>query len=143
MQRLIQYFGKGIANVINIVDPDVIVIGGGLGQIDELYTDGVAEASKLVFNPRVETIFVKPKLGDSAGVFGAVLLRSPDSVVVAARFIEKLGFCIALFEDNLRRAIPIFFVELIFEPGHCRMSFRRRAWSRSRCPAPSPCIKKT
>lgn len=74
MQRLIQFFGKGIASIINTLDPDVIVIGGGVGQIDELYTDGVAEASKWVFNPRVETIFLKPKLGDSAGVFGAALL---------------------------------------------------------------------
>ena len=74
MQRLIQFFGKGIATIINTLDPDVIVIGGGVGQIDELYTDGVAEASKWVFNPRVETIFAKPKLGDSAGVFGAALL---------------------------------------------------------------------
>ncbi len=74
MARLIQFFGKGIATVINTLDPDVIVLGGGLGHIDELYTDGVAEASKWVFNPTVETIFARPKLGDSAGVFGAALL---------------------------------------------------------------------
>ncbi|MFN4256310.1 MAG: ROK family protein [Saprospiraceae bacterium] len=74
MDRLVQYFGKAIAVVINIIDPDVVVIGGGVGNIDRLYTDGVAEVKKWVFNPRVDTIFVKPKLGDSAGVFGAALL---------------------------------------------------------------------
>ncbi len=74
MDRLVQYFGKAIAAVINILDPDVIVIGGGVGNIDRLYTDGVAEVKKWIFNPRVDTIFVKPKLGDSAGVFGAALL---------------------------------------------------------------------
>jgi len=74
MDHLIHYFGKAIAVVINILDPDVIVIGGGVGNIDRLYTDGVQEALKYLFNPRIDTIFVKPKLGDSAGVFGAALL---------------------------------------------------------------------
>ena len=74
MDHLIHYFGKAIAVVINIVDPDVIVIGGGVGNIDRLYTDGVQEAKKHLFNDRIDTIFVKPKLGDSAGVFGAALL---------------------------------------------------------------------
>lgn len=74
MDRLIHFFGKALAVVINIVDPDVIVIGGGVGNIDRLYTDGVAEVRKHLFNPRIDTIFLKPKLGDSAGVFGAALL---------------------------------------------------------------------
>ena len=74
MDRLVYFFGKAIAVVINILDPDVIVIGGGVGNIDRLYTDGVQEALKYLFNPRIDTIFLKPKLGDSAGVFGAALL---------------------------------------------------------------------
>lgn len=74
MDRLVHFFGKAVAVVINIMDPDVIVIGGGVGNIDRLYTDGVQEALKYLFNPRIDTIFVKPKLGDSAGVFGAALL---------------------------------------------------------------------
>ena len=72
--RLIYFFGKAIANIINILDPDAIVLGGGVGNIDALYTEGVAEATKYVFNPRLDTVFLKPKLGDSAGVFGAALL---------------------------------------------------------------------
>lgn len=74
MDRLVHFFGKAVAVVINIMDPDVIVIGGGVGNIDRLYTDGVQEALKYLFNPRIDTIFAKPKLGDSAGVFGAALL---------------------------------------------------------------------
>ncbi len=74
MDRLIQFFGKAIAVVINIMDPDAIVLGGGVGNIDRLYTDGVAEAKKHLFNPRIDTVFLKPELGDSAGVFGAALL---------------------------------------------------------------------
>lgn len=74
IQRLIHFFGKGIANVINILDPDVIVLGGGLSNIDLLYIDGVEEAKKFVFNSRLDTLFLRPKLGDSAGVFGAAFL---------------------------------------------------------------------
>lgn len=74
MQRLTHFFGKAIANVINIIDPDVIILGGGLGNIDLLYTEGVKAVEQFIFNSRVETKFLKPKLGDSAGVFGAALL---------------------------------------------------------------------
>ena len=74
MERLIHYFGKSIAYIINILDPDAIVLGGGVGNIDLLYTEGVKEAAKHVFNYQLDTLFFKPALGDSAGVFGAALL---------------------------------------------------------------------
>ncbi|MCS6930332.1 MAG: ROK family protein [Saprospiraceae bacterium] len=74
IDRLVHYFGKAIAVVINILDPDAIVLGGGVGNIERLYSDGVAEAGKHLFNPRIDTVFLKPKLGDSAGVFGAAFL---------------------------------------------------------------------
>lgn len=74
MERLVHFFAKGISNVINILDPDAIVLGGGLGNIDLLYSEGVQEVEKYVFNNRLDTLFLKPKLGDSAGVFGAALL---------------------------------------------------------------------
>lgn len=76
MERLIHFFGKGLSNVINILDPDVVVLGGGLGNIEELYTLGVKSVEKHIFNPRFETIIAKPKLGDSGGVFGAAFLGS-------------------------------------------------------------------
>lgn len=74
MDRLLHFYGKGMAAVINIMDPDVVVLGGGVGNINRLYTDGPAEILKHLFNPRVDTVFLRPKLGDSAGVFGAALL---------------------------------------------------------------------
>jgi fructokinase len=74
INRLIHFFGKAIAVVINIVDPQAIVLGGGVGNIDLLYTLGREEVAKHVFNNRLDTLFLKPKLGDSAGVFGAALL---------------------------------------------------------------------
>lgn len=74
VRRLLEFFGKGIANIINILDPDAIVLGGGVGNVDLLYTEGVEEVKKYIFNNRFDTVFLKPKLGDSAGVFGAALL---------------------------------------------------------------------
>ncbi len=74
INRLTHFFGKAISVVIDIVDPDVVVIGGGLGNIDYLYTDGVNSAREYVFNNSLETVFLKPELGDSAGVFGAAML---------------------------------------------------------------------
>lgn len=74
LDRLVHFFGLAISTIINVLDPDVIVLGGGVGNIPELYNRGVAEATKYIFNPRLETKIVKPKLGDSAGVFGAAYL---------------------------------------------------------------------
>lgn len=74
LDRLHHFFGKGVANLIDILDPDVIVIGGGVGNIDSIYTEGVRWVEKYVFNFRLDTVFLKPKLGDSAGVFGAAAL---------------------------------------------------------------------
>ena len=73
-ERLITYFGKGLSNVVNIIDPEVIVLGGGLSNIDELYNEGYEELKKHVFNPTFNTPILRPKLGDSAGVYGAALL---------------------------------------------------------------------
>ena len=76
VERLINYFGLGLSNVINILDPDIIVIGGGVGNIDLLYEAGPSAIKKYVFdtNKRFHTTIAKPKLGDSAGVFGAAFL---------------------------------------------------------------------
>ncbi len=74
IDRLVYFFGKGIASVINIIDPEVIVLGGGVGNIPDLYDRGLESAAKFSFNTRLETKIVRPKLGDSAGVFGAALL---------------------------------------------------------------------
>lgn len=74
MRRLFTYFGRALGTVVNIVDPDVIVIGGGVGNIDRLYTEGVSQVAPYVFDHVFETPVVKPLLGDSAGVFGAAYL---------------------------------------------------------------------
>jgi fructokinase len=76
LDRLTHFFGKALSVVVNILDPDVIVVGGGVGNIDVLYSAGVESLRKHVFNTRLETPVVKPLLGDSAGVFGAAFLAN-------------------------------------------------------------------
>jgi predicted NBD/HSP70 family sugar kinase len=76
IERLIQFFGLGLSNVINILDPDVIVLGGGLSNLDVLYDEGARSVRRHVFNPTFDTPILRPSLGDSAGVFGAALLSS-------------------------------------------------------------------
>ncbi len=71
----LENFGHGLANVIDILDPDAIVLGGGLSNIDFLYTEGKMSVSEKVFSDYVDTPILKNKLGDSAGVYGAALLR--------------------------------------------------------------------
>lgn len=67
-------FGQAAANLIAVLDPDVVVLGGGLSNVDELYTRGVEEVRRRVFSDSLETPIVKHALGDSAGVIGAALV---------------------------------------------------------------------
>jgi len=79
VERMVHFFGMALSVVVNILDPDVIVIGGGLGNIDLLYTEGRVSLQNYIFNDRVfDTPMVRPKLGDSAGVFGAAFLTDVD-----------------------------------------------------------------
>ncbi|MFM7796710.1 MAG: ROK family protein [Candidatus Nitrosotenuis sp.] len=73
-EEFLSNFGTSLANVIDILDPDVIVLGGGLSNIDFLYTLGKNQVYDNVFSDQFDTPILKNKLGDSAGVFGAALL---------------------------------------------------------------------
>ncbi len=77
MERLLFYFGKALAQVINILDPDICILGGGVGSIELLYSKEVVEAiEKHLFTSELRIPLLRPLLGDSAGVFGAALLTS-------------------------------------------------------------------
>ena len=67
-------FGLSLANVIDILDPDVIVLGGGVSNIDFLYNEGKNSIYEKVFSDIADTPITKNELGDSAGVFGACML---------------------------------------------------------------------
>lgn len=71
MLRYYDRLARALASVINIIDPDVIVLGGGLSNIEELYEKIPELWAQYVFSDRVETKFVPAKYGDSSGVRGA------------------------------------------------------------------------
>lgn len=68
------WLAKGLASVINIFDPDVIVLGGGMSNIDSLYEIVPSIWHQWVFSDRVDTKLLPPKWGDSSGVRGAAWL---------------------------------------------------------------------
>ncbi|MBX3230771.1 MAG: ROK family protein [Labilithrix sp.] len=70
----IELFGRALALVINVLDPDTIVLGGGVSNVDALYTRGRDAVAREIFNDELRTRIVKHALGDSAGVLGAALL---------------------------------------------------------------------
>lgn len=75
LERLREKFAESIAAVINILDPDAIVLGGGVGNIPLLYESRTRECVlSNIFNKELRTRILPPILGDSAGVFGAALL---------------------------------------------------------------------
>jgi fructokinase len=69
--------GRGLAHVINILDPDVIVLGGGLSNLARLYENVPAIWDRWVFSDRVDTVLRKARHGDSSGVRGAAWLWPP------------------------------------------------------------------
>ncbi len=76
-QCLEQYhdrLARGLAHVINILDPDVIVLGGGMSNIQSLYRAVPERWLQYVFSDVVNTRLVAPKYGDSSGVRGAAWL---------------------------------------------------------------------
>jgi predicted NBD/HSP70 family sugar kinase len=67
---------RGLAMVINILDPDAIVLGGGLSAIDATYVEVPRRWGRHVFSDRVDTALLRPVHGDDSGVLGAARLWS-------------------------------------------------------------------
>lgn len=65
---------RALASVVNVLDPEVIALGGGMSNIASLYTNVPWLWGKYVFSDRVDTRLVKAKYGDSSGVRGAAWL---------------------------------------------------------------------
>jgi len=75
-KEFLENFGIGLANIIEILDPDIIVLGGGVSNIPFLYDEAKKEVHGRVLGNFTKTPILKNSLGDSAGVFGACLLSS-------------------------------------------------------------------
>jgi len=78
MHQYIDQLARSLASVINILDPDVIVFGGGLSNIDELYQHVATRLPSYVFSDTVNTKLTKALHGDSSGVRGAAWLAISD-----------------------------------------------------------------
>ncbi len=74
LQRYEDRLARGLASVINLLDPEVIVLGGGMSNIPRLYDNVPRRVADYVFSDRVTTRLVPPRHGDSSGVRGAAWL---------------------------------------------------------------------
>ncbi|MFK8067992.1 MAG: ROK family protein [Gammaproteobacteria bacterium] len=78
-KSLLEYarrLAKSLASVINLMDPDIIVLGGGLSNIQQIYTSVPDMWGEYVFSDRVDTRLVSAKYGDASGVRGAAWLNN-------------------------------------------------------------------
>jgi fructokinase len=78
LQRYENRLARALASVINILDPDVIVLGGGLSNIGRLYENVPKLWARWVFSDRVDTRLLPPRHGDASGVRGAAWLHHQD-----------------------------------------------------------------
>ena len=72
--RYINRVARGLSVVVNTLDPDILVMGGGMSNVDELYTDLPPELARYIFSTVFETPIRKAVHGDSSGVRGAAWL---------------------------------------------------------------------
>ena len=79
MNRLADRMARGLAVMINVLDPDVIVVGGGLSNIDSLYPAVREMLPDYPFGGSVDTPIVRAMHGDSSGVRGAAWLWPPEA----------------------------------------------------------------
>jgi fructokinase len=74
LDRYVDRMARALAGIINILDPDVIVLGGGMSNLGHLYDEVPKQWGSHVFSDRVDTPLVPPAHGDSSGVRGAAWL---------------------------------------------------------------------
>ncbi len=74
LERYQDRLARGLAGVINVLDPDKIVLGGGLCNIAQLYEQLPARAARYAFSDGIDTPIVRARHGDSSGVRGAAWL---------------------------------------------------------------------
>lgn len=74
LQRYEERLAKSLASIINVIDPDVIVLGGGMSNVQSLYKNVPKLWDQYVFSDHVTTKLVPPVHGDSSGVRGAACL---------------------------------------------------------------------
>lgn len=79
LDRYVERAARALAGILNVLDPDVIVLGGGMSNVLRLYTAVPAIWQRWTFSDRVDTPLVRAKHGDSSGVRGAAWLWPDDN----------------------------------------------------------------
>lgn len=72
--RYTDRLARALASIVNVLDPDVIVLGGGMSNLGHLYAEVPARWGRYILSDRVDTRLVPPRHGDSSGVRGAAWL---------------------------------------------------------------------
>lgn len=80
LARYLDRLGRGLAVISNVIDPDVIVLGGGMSNVPELYAHLSDEIARWIFSDICLTRIVPAKFGDSSGVRGAAMLWRVDEL---------------------------------------------------------------
>jgi predicted NBD/HSP70 family sugar kinase len=80
LERYEERMARALAVVLNVLDPDVVVLGGGMSQIARLYESVPRLWQRWTFSDRVDTALRPPVHGDSSGVRGAAWLWGPGEV---------------------------------------------------------------
>jgi len=81
LQRYEQRLARALSHIINIIDPEIIVLGGGLSNIQRLYKNVPNYWGEFIFSDMILTKLVPPMHGDSSGVRGAARLWSLDEAI--------------------------------------------------------------
>ncbi|WP_188262182.1 ROK family protein [Azospirillum tabaci] len=85
LDRLVDRLGRGLAGIVNVLDPDVIVLGGGLSNLGFLYAALPPVIARWTFSDSVDTPVRRAVHGDSSGVRGAAWLWRPEEAAATAR----------------------------------------------------------
>lgn len=85
MEAFYDRFARAISTVVNIIDPDVVVFGGGLSKIEGLYRELPERIMRYAFTPEGPTCVLKNVHGDSSGVRGAAWLWSEEEYASAIK----------------------------------------------------------
>lgn len=86
LDRLADRLGRGLAGIVNVIDPDVIVLGGGLSNLDFLYDALPPIIERWAFSDRIDTPIRRAVHGDSSGVRGAAWLWRPEEAPAVSRW---------------------------------------------------------
>jgi len=76
VKHLVKYFSLAISNIVHLIDPEVIVIGGELCHFPELFEQGKEEIGQLIFDSKLQTTILKARFREGSSVYGAALIAA-------------------------------------------------------------------